>query len=91
MKKRRPPGRVVVALANRMARAIWVVLAHGRAYQKVCVSVHPVKSEQTLLAQTNHETPRYWFRRARTCAGLEAALSLGLQKVYGALSAVKEL
>jgi transposase len=34
MKKRRPPNVVVVALANKMARTIWAVLAHGRAYQK---------------------------------------------------------
>lgn len=41
MKKRRPPNVVVVALANKMARTIWAVLAHGRAYQKEYVSVRP--------------------------------------------------
>jgi len=39
--KRRPANVVVVALANKMARTIWAVLAHGRAYQKGYVSVKP--------------------------------------------------
>jgi transposase len=39
MKKRRPPNVVVVALANKMARTIWAVLAHDRAYRKDYVSV----------------------------------------------------
>jgi transposase len=38
MKKRRLLNVVVVALANRMARTIWTVLAHGRAY----VNARPV-------------------------------------------------
>ncbi|QYY32350.1 IS110 family transposase [Cupriavidus pinatubonensis] len=42
MKKRRPPNVVVVALANKMARMIWAVLAHDRSYQKDYVSVKPV-------------------------------------------------
>jgi transposase len=41
MKKRRPPNVVVVALANKMARTIWAVWAHGRTYQKEYVSVRP--------------------------------------------------
>jgi transposase len=41
MKQRRPPNVVTVALANKMARTIWAVLAHGRAYQKGYVSVKP--------------------------------------------------
>lgn len=32
--KRRPPNVVVVALANKMARTIWAMLAHDRAYQR---------------------------------------------------------
>lgn len=32
--KRRPPNVVIVALANKMARTIWAVLAHGRAFDK---------------------------------------------------------
>ncbi|MDE9433490.1 IS110 family transposase [Xenorhabdus bovienii] len=32
--KRRPVNVVSVALANKMARTIWAVLAHGRSYQK---------------------------------------------------------
>jgi len=32
--KRRPHNVVVVALANKMARTIWALLAHDRAYQK---------------------------------------------------------
>jgi transposase len=41
MKKRRPTNVVVVALANKMARTIWAVLAHGRAYQRAYVSARP--------------------------------------------------
>jgi len=32
--KRRPPNVVVVALANKMARTIWAMLAHDRAYDR---------------------------------------------------------
>ena len=39
--KRRPPNVVIVALANKMARTIWAVLAHGRAFDKEHVSVRP--------------------------------------------------
>ncbi|EUC12347.1 IS110 family transposase [Paraburkholderia hospita] len=42
MQKRRPKNVVVVALANKMARTIWAVLAHDRPYQKGYVSVKPV-------------------------------------------------
>lgn len=38
MKQRRPLNVVVVAIANKMARTIWAILAHGRAYQKGYVS-----------------------------------------------------
>jgi transposase len=31
--KRRPPNVVIVALANKMARTIWAMLAHDRAYE----------------------------------------------------------
>jgi len=31
--ERRPPNVVTVALANKTARTIWALLAHGRAYQ----------------------------------------------------------
>lgn len=31
--KRRPSNVIVVALANKMARTIWAMLAHDRAYQ----------------------------------------------------------
>jgi transposase len=41
MMKRRPKNVVVVALANKMARTIWAVLAHDRPYQKAYVSVKP--------------------------------------------------
>lgn len=41
MKKRRPSNVVVVALANKMARTIWAILAHDRPYQKGYVSVKP--------------------------------------------------
>jgi transposase len=39
MIKRRPKNVVIVALANKMARTIWAVLAHERPYQKNYVSV----------------------------------------------------
>ena len=42
MKKRRPLNVVVVALANKMARMIWAVVAHDRPYQKQYVGVKPV-------------------------------------------------
>jgi transposase len=42
LKKRRHPNVVIVALANKMARTIWAVLAHDRQYQKDYVSVKPV-------------------------------------------------
>lgn len=38
---RRPRNVVVVALANKMARTIWAVLAHDRRYQRDYVSVKP--------------------------------------------------
>jgi transposase len=38
---RRPANVAVVALANKMARTAWAILAHGRAYQKDYVSVKP--------------------------------------------------
>jgi transposase len=41
IKKRRPPNVVLVALANKMARTIWAILAHDRAYEKSFVSVKP--------------------------------------------------
>jgi transposase len=40
--KRRPPNVVTVALANKMARTIWALLAHGREYEKEHVSVRPI-------------------------------------------------
>jgi transposase len=41
MTKRRPQNVVVVALANKMARMIWALLAHDRPYQKDYISVKP--------------------------------------------------
>jgi transposase len=38
LKKRRPMNVAVVALANKMARTIWALIAHERAYQKDFVS-----------------------------------------------------
>jgi transposase len=39
--QRRPPNVVVVALANKIARTIWAVLAHNRAYDREHVSLRP--------------------------------------------------
>lgn len=41
LKKRRPLNVVVVALANKIARTIWAVLAHGCSYERNYVSVKP--------------------------------------------------
>lgn len=38
---RRPPNVVVTAMANKTARTIWALLAHGRVYDKTHVSVRP--------------------------------------------------
>lgn len=42
IKKRRPSNVVIVALANKIARTIWAILAHDRPYRKDYVSVKPV-------------------------------------------------
>ena len=39
--KRRPTNVVITALANKMARTAWAIVAHGRSYQKDYVSVKP--------------------------------------------------
>jgi transposase len=36
--QRRPTNVAVVAMANKMARTAWMMLVHGRAYQKGYVS-----------------------------------------------------
>lgn len=41
MKERRPMNVVTVALANKMARTIWAILAHDRTYQNGHASVKP--------------------------------------------------
>ncbi|WP_217591060.1 IS110 family transposase [Burkholderia sp. GbtcB21] len=41
IRKRRPPNVVIVALANKMARTVWAVLAHEKQYEKTYVSVKP--------------------------------------------------
>ncbi|WP_184036717.1 transposase [Paraburkholderia sp. Cpub6] len=43
LKKRRHPNVVIVALANRMARTIWAVLANDRPFEKGYVSIHPAE------------------------------------------------
>jgi transposase len=47
MKQRRHSNVVTVALANRIARTIWAVLAHDRPYQKGYVSVKPALAVTT--------------------------------------------
>lgn len=39
--KRRPKNIVTVAIANKMARTIWALLAHGQMYKNTHVSVRP--------------------------------------------------
>ncbi|UIF89143.1 IS110 family transposase (plasmid) [Cupriavidus necator] len=41
MQKRRPANVVTVALANKMARTIWAILAHDRPYKQDHVSAQP--------------------------------------------------
>lgn len=45
--QRRPPNVVIVALANKMARTIWAVLAHERVYEKDHVSLRPLAAAST--------------------------------------------
>ena len=40
--KRRPPNVVIVALANKMARTLWALLAHDQKFDKEHVSLRPV-------------------------------------------------
>ncbi|MBK3824315.1 IS110 family RNA-guided transposase [Paraburkholderia aspalathi] len=42
LRRRRPNNVVTVALANKLARTIWALLAHDRKYEKAHVSVRPV-------------------------------------------------
>jgi len=44
---RRPPNVVIVALANKIARTIWAVLAHERAYDRDHVSLQPLAAAAT--------------------------------------------
>jgi len=44
---RRPPNVVIVALAHKIARTIWAVLAHERAYDKHHVSLRPQPAAAT--------------------------------------------
>ena len=39
--KRRPKNVVTVAIANKMARTIWALLAHGQGYRNIQVRVRP--------------------------------------------------
>lgn len=41
IQERRAPNVVAVALANKMARTAWAILAHSTAYEKHHVSVRP--------------------------------------------------
>jgi transposase len=41
LKQRRPHNVAVVAMANKTARTIWALLAHGRRYEKEHVSIAP--------------------------------------------------
>jgi transposase len=45
--KRRPRNVVAIALANKMARTIWAVMAHQRAYDKEYVSLRPQAAAAT--------------------------------------------
>lgn len=47
LSQRRPPNVVIVALANKIARTIWAVLAHERTYDKDHVSSRPLAAVAT--------------------------------------------
>ncbi|ECO5046777.1 IS110 family transposase [Salmonella enterica] len=42
LKKRRPTGVAIVAMANKLARTLWAIAAHNRKYDKNHVSIKPV-------------------------------------------------
>ncbi|ECD6399737.1 IS110 family transposase [Salmonella enterica subsp. enterica serovar Java] len=41
LKKRRPTGVVIVAMANKLARTVWAIAAHDSKYDKNFVSIRP--------------------------------------------------
>lgn len=41
LKKRRPTNVAIVAMANKLARTIWAIAAHGRRYDKNFISIRP--------------------------------------------------
>ncbi|WP_248431045.1 IS110 family transposase [Escherichia coli] len=41
LKKRRPASVAIVAMANKLARTVWAIAAHGRTYDKNYVSIRP--------------------------------------------------
>jgi transposase len=47
LSQRRPPNVVIVALANKIARMIWAVLAHDRVYDKDHVSLRTLAAAST--------------------------------------------
>lgn len=42
LKKRRPTGVAIVAMANKLARTVWAIVAHDRKYDKNHVSIRPL-------------------------------------------------
>jgi hypothetical protein len=65
---RRPLNVAVVALANKMARTAWAIVAHGRTYQRDWKSTRPgSKSEpaQAVMAKRSDRGPG----KAGSCAG----------------------
>lgn len=41
LKKRRPASVAIVAMANKLARTVWAIAAHGRKYDKNHISIRP--------------------------------------------------
>lgn len=41
LKKRRPTGVVITAMANKMARTVWAIASHDRNYDRNHVSIRP--------------------------------------------------
>lgn len=50
LRQRRPANVAIVALANKMARTIWALLAHGRQYRTDHVSLPPTQAMATMAS-----------------------------------------
>jgi len=56
--QRRPLNVVAVAMANKMARTVWAVLAQDRAYDRGYVSVRPAWRQAGLAGKEGRTRPQ---------------------------------